>query len=224
LQPEYNKLGHPKHRLAGLLYVTLHKLSDIVKGRIEGTIIDFNSDIHGGSGYKRMRTQLECDFFGKIDADKVAFVLPIIYPSIKSENQEGWDDSYHKEIFGLTSESNFDGVDNPSKIKADLWQTPNANIMGSSNGSHLAGFGLMFVPALANLANGVLLRIAEKDGKQLVTIKTDKTLIPYKTTFGTMVEQQSEKQFSDIQKELIKDDMQMSENEERIWWKMARQQ
>ena len=44
MQPEY-KDGHPTHRLAGLVYVTLHKLSDLVSERDNHSMIDINQSL-----------------------------------------------------------------------------------------------------------------------------------------------------------------------------------
>ncbi len=214
MNPEYDQTGHPKHRLAGLLYVTLHKLSDIVKGRIEGSVIDFNSDI-GTTDFRRT-PQLECDFFGKIDADKVICILPIIYPSIRSDHETGFQPDYHDGIFKLSSKIEaVNGDRNTSKVKAGLWECPNPEIIPDT---HLAGFGLMFVPAYANLANGLLSRIATMEQKRLVTVQTDRTLIRYDTKewMGSTSEQ-----FSVAQKDLKANDK-VNNPQDRVWWTIAK--
>ena len=202
MEPEYDHLtGKPKHRLAGLLYITLHKLSDIVKGRIDGSVIDFNYDIGKGKSTYRMRSQLECEFFGKIDADKVVCILPIVYPSIRSENETPtFKLDYHHDIFGLSSVSEpVDGLLNPSKIKADLEDSPNPGLK-----PHLNGFGRMFVPAFGILANGLLSKIStieENNSKKiLVTINDKGELISYNT------EWERKKEFSEAQKKLVAPD------------------
>jgi len=218
MRPEYYHLtGHPKHRLAGLLYITLHKLSDIVKGRKEGSFIDFNSDLRNAKGYSQLRHQLECQFFGKIDAEKIVCILPIVYPSIKSKEDAGFDKQYHQDIFGLINESPNNRVCDTKKIKKDLANYPNPSIMATDD-ERLGGFGLMIIPSYANLANGVLSRIATTDNKKLVSVKTDRTLVSYDTNLWISSSHNNNKS-SPAQKKLDKDDLQNSAA--RVWWNIA---
>jgi hypothetical protein len=215
MKPEYDQTGHPKHRLAGLLYITLHKLSDIVKGRKEGSFIDFNSDLRNAKGYSQLCHQLECQFFGKIDAEKIVCILPIVYPSIKSEGDQFFDSSYHSAIFGLINKSPNNRVCDTIKIKKDLANCSNPSIMDNRD-EHLGGFGLMIIPSYANLANGVLSRIATTEKKKLVSVKTDRTLVPYDTNLWIS---SSSNRSSPAQKKLDKDDCQNSGA--RVWWNIA---
>jgi hypothetical protein len=215
MEPEYDQTGHPKHRLAGLLYITLHKLSDIVKDQKKGSFIDFNLDLRNAKGYGQFSHQLECDFFGKIDVKKIVYILPIVYPSIRSENEKGFNSDYHYDIFGLSSGSDdVVGVLNPSKIKPDLWESPNPVLT-----KHLTGFGRMFVPAFGILANDLFSKIEtmeENSSKKiLVTINNKGELILYNTKW------ERKEEFSEAQKDV---DITSKSNEtadKRVWWKIA---
>jgi hypothetical protein len=101
-------------------------------------------------------------------------------------------------------------VVHPDKIKGDLKQDPNPDIMTAK---HLGGFGLMIIPAYANLANGLLSKMAATDQKILVTFKEDGTLIPYNTSDWAS---DSGQKSSFVQQELER-----SNYVERVWWKLA---
>ena len=73
----------------------------------------------------------------------------------------------------------------------------------------------MIIPAYANLANGLLSKIAATDKKILVTFKEDGTLIPYNTSDWTPSSGQTS---SAVQRELERNDY-----VERVWWKLAKE-
>ncbi len=109
-------------------------------------------------------------------------------------------------------------VVHPEKIKGDLKQDPNPDIL---TGTNLGGFGLMIIPAYANLANGLLSKIAATDKKILVTFKEDGTLIPYNTSDWTQhiaPEDPPTQTSSAVQQELERNDF-----VERVWWKLAKE-
>jgi hypothetical protein len=158
--------------------------------------------------------------FGKIDAEKIVCILPMVYPSIKSEGDQSFDTSYHSAIFGLINKSPNNRVCDTIKIKKELVNCPNPSMM-DKNDKHLGGFGLMIIPSYANLANGVLSRIATTENKILVSVKTDGTLIPYDSTVWTPSGANGNKT-SAAQKNLDKNHT--AKHFERVWCKVAIEQ
>ena len=132
------------------------------------------------------------------------------------EPEKGFDSEYHHGIFKLSCEVHGNSVVHPEKIKGDLEKDPNPDIM---TGTNLGGFGLMIIPAYANLANGLLSKIAATDKKILVTFKEDGTLIPYNTSDWTQhiaTEDPLTQTSSAVQQELERNDY-----VERVWGKLA---
>ncbi|PCJ29096.1 MAG: hypothetical protein COA94_02595 [Rickettsiales bacterium] len=190
MQPEYID-GFPTHRLAGLLYVTMHKLSDLLEARGNHTMIDVNRRVKSGDidipteniekdpDFLRFKNQLECDFLGKISSDTVVAVIPVIYPNI--HDGDGFESGYHEAVFGLNSSATRIYVTSPVKIRGDLSNQPNPKIMSGS--SNIVGFGKVIIPTMVALANGILTAIAEKYGYFLCAIRDDNELVPYKVKF-----------------------------------------
>jgi len=201
MQPDYID-GYPTHRLAGLVYITLHKLSDLVSERNEHTMIDVNQglkigEIGEGRGSTRFTNQLECDFLGKIDSDKIVAVIPIIYPNIKEK--EHFEPAYHQAIYGLSPNSKSNTVVSPTKIKQDVDKSPNPDIMSDSG--NISGFGKMIIPSIAGLTTGVVVAIAKLKNWFLCTINGSNELVPYEVGFD-----QTSGQFSKAQQTLKPDD------------------
>ena len=201
MQPEYIG-GYPTHRLAGLVYITLHKLSDLVSKRNELTMIDVNQglkigEIEKGRGVSRISNQLECNFLGKIDSDKVVAVIPIIYPNIKEK--EHFEPAYHQAIYGLSHNAKSNTVVSPIKIKQDVDKNPNPAIM-TDNGN-ISGFGKMIIPSKVGLITGVVVAIAKLKDWFICTINGSNELVPYEVGFD-----QTSGQFSKAQRTLKPDD------------------
>lgn len=85
-----NSMVRPSHRLCGLLYISVHRLSDLVKRRNEKSLIDIN---HSTYRKESFLNQHEVNFFGKID------YYSIVYPRIPK--MQNYDQEYHKEIWGI---------------------------------------------------------------------------------------------------------------------------
>ena len=197
MQPEYID-GHPTHRLAGLVYITLHNLSDLISGHNSHTMIDVNQglasgNISEGRGAPRFKNQLECDFLGKMDSDRIVAVIPIIYPSMKEG--ESFEPIYHQSLYGLSPDNKKNSVVSPIKIKKDTDTSPNPDIMSSSG--NIAGFGKMIIPSVVSMINGIVVSIAKLKNKFLCTIKENNELIPYEVGFD-----QDNGQFSKAQNSL----------------------
>jgi hypothetical protein len=210
MQPEYID-GYPTHRLAGLVYITLHKLSDLVSKRNEHTMIDVNQGlkigkIEEGRGAARFTNQLECDFLGKIDSDKIVAVIPIIYPNIKEK--EHFEPAYHQAIYGLSPNAKSNTVVSPMKIKQDVDKSPNPDIMSDS--SNISGFGKMIIPSIVGLTTGVVVAIAKLKDWFICTINGSNELVPYEVGFD-----QTSGQFSKAQQTLKPDDS--SVDIDRFW-------
>jgi len=156
MQPEYID-GNPTHKLAGLIYITLHNLSDLINEHDSHTLIDVNQglasgNISKGSGATRFKNQLECDFLGKMDSDRIVAVIPIIYPSMKEE--ESFESTYHQSLYGLSPDNKKNSVVSPTKIRKDTDTSPNPDIMSSSG--NIAGFGKMIIPSVVSMINGIV--------------------------------------------------------------------
>jgi hypothetical protein len=215
MQPEYIKDGHPTHRLAGLVYVTLHELSDLVSERDNRTMIDINQslklgEINKGRGAVRFNNQLECDFLGKIDCDKIVAVIPIIYPNI---NEEHFEEYYHQAIYGLSPDAKSTTVVSPTKIKKDIDKNPNPIIMNERR--NIIGFGKMLLPSIIDLINGVIVAIAKKKEWFLCSVNDSNELLPYKVGFD-----KQGLQFSKAQQNLTPDESPVIIN--RFWQYAAR--
>jgi hypothetical protein len=131
LKPDYED-GFPNHRLAGLLYVTLHNLRDLHAGLEDGSIMDVNRSISLGeikipsaTTASNLRNQQEVDFFGEMQGDVIA-IIPILYPHIREG--ESFDKEYHQQIWGINPGARKDSIVNPSKIKEHLDKNPNPSL------------------------------------------------------------------------------------------------
>jgi hypothetical protein len=225
MQPEYID-GYPTHRLAGFVYVTLHKLPDLMKRMDQHTLIDVNQGLKLGQieegnpvRVSRIKNQLECDFLGKMDSENVVAIIPIIYPHIRDQeysrkNEKGYK-AYHQSIWGLNFGAKSDNVVHPDKIKEGLNSNPNPEILNPS--INLEGFGKMLVPSIIDLANGIITAIAKLQSWFLCSIKDNNKLIPYKVKFD-----ESGMQFSHARNALDPDNTeQVILN--RVWVDIARQ-
>ena len=217
MQPEYID-GHPTHRLAGLVYITLHNLSDLISEHDSHTMIDVNQgllasgNISEGRGATRFKNQLECDFLGKMDSDRIVAVIPIIYPSMKEG--ESFEPIYHQSLYGLSPDSRKNSVVSPTKIKKDTDTSPNPDIMSSSG--NIAGFGKMIIPSVVSMINGIVVSIAKLKNKFLCTIKENNELIPYEVGFD-----QDSGQFSKAQNSLTFGDSTLIID--RLWREIVKQ-
>ena len=194
MQPEYVD-GHPTHRVAGFVYITLHKLSDLISESINHTMIDVNQglssgEISNGRGAERFKNQLECDFLGKMDSDRIIAVVPIVYPNMQEE--AGFKPTYHQAIYGISPNSKGNSVVSPEKIKKGTDENPNPDIMSSSG--NIAGFGKMILPSVVSMVNGIVVAVAQLKNWFLCTIKDDNELVPYQVGFD-----QVSGQFSKVQ-------------------------
>lgn len=215
MQPEYNEDGYPTHRLAGLVYVTLHNLSDLITQEKHHIGVDVKREIRAGNignGTNMFKHQQEYDFLGRIYSDNIIAIVPVIYPNVSKEGGS-FDIDYHQAIWGLNYDTRIDGVVRPEKIRKDVKQQPNPEIMNSEK--HLAGFGSMFVPTIVSMINGLLTSVADKKGKFLCSIKEDGSIIPYNVTFD-----KDGKEFSKAQLNLEKDNSE-GNAQGRFWYKLV---
>ena len=191
MTPEYVDNGYPTHRFAGLIYVTLHQLSDLVKSTKSHTTIDVNrglktGDVNPGTGWEvdRFSNQLEYDFMGKMDSSKVIAVIPIIYPHIKCTVAAGYKANYHQAIWGINAAAGKGSVSSPTKLTQELSSPTTANPTNPEfeNG---VGFTRVMVHTLADLANGILVAHAKIKDLFLCSITENNTLTPYAVKFKT---------------------------------------
>lgn len=199
MQPEYDNDGYPTHRVAGLLYITMHSLTDLVQHMRTRQVIDVNHAVKTGvivrgQGFERFVNQLEIDFFGKIDSNKIVCIVPIIYPHIrdskilksKSVDKILEDVTYQISTYSISSPDKRK-VTSPEKIKTDLDRSPNPDMMTES--SNLSGFGKMMVPSIASIVNGLITSIALKIGHFLCSITDTNKLVPYNVKFDQVGQQ-----------------------------------
>jgi len=195
MQPEYDNDGYPTHRVAGLLYITMYPLMDLVQSMQTRQVIDVNhavktGTIDRGQGFERFANQLELGFFGKLHSSELVCIVPIIYPHIRNVE----DLTYQISTFSISSPDKRK-VTSPAKIKADLDRSPNPDMMTES--SNLSGFGKMMVPSIASIANGLVTSIASKIGYFLCSITDTNRLVPYNVKFD-----QTGQQFTKAQQEI----------------------
>lgn len=124
-------------------------------------------------GAARFTNQLECDFLGKIDSDKIVAVIPIIYPNIKEK--EHFKPAYHQAIYGLSPNAKSNTVVSLMKIKQDVDKSPNPDIMSDSG--NISGFGKMIIPSIVDLTTGVVVAIAKLKDWFLCTINGSNELV-----------------------------------------------
>ena len=180
MEPDYIG-GKPLHRLAGFMYVTLHKLKDLMEGFNQRTVIDVNREINLGTiSYSNvfeknnLSNQLECDFLGKMTGEVVA-IIPIVYPHVRAN---GINPSYHQAIWGINpTPSAVSNITSPKKIQKDLQSQPNPDVGNKSS------FGKVMLPTIVNLANGVAFAVTTSQGKFLCSITENRDLKPYNLKF-----------------------------------------
>jgi tetratricopeptide (TPR) repeat protein len=105
MEPIYNK-GKPRHRLVGLLYVTLHSISDIHQLQNHCAFADSAQLRCSGqmkTSASRTDNQLEVSFFGGVSGQNVKVIIPIIYPNFS----KGFIPGYHDVVYGLKSGNRF---------------------------------------------------------------------------------------------------------------------
>jgi len=107
---EYNNKGFPKHRLAGLLFITLHSVSEIDFMEERNELVDMCKLLKAGKlknnngddkKASRIDNQAEVTFFGGVDEENVSLVIPLLYPNFSKHFRKG----YHDDIWGLTKET-----------------------------------------------------------------------------------------------------------------------
>jgi hypothetical protein len=180
MEPEYIG-GKPIHRLAGFMYVTLHKLKDLMVGFKQNTVIDVNREINLSTiSYSNvfeknnLSNQLECDFLGKMSGEVIA-IIPIVYPHIRAN---GINPSYHQAIWGINpTPSAVSNITSPKKIQKDLQSQPNPDVGNTSS------FGKVMLPTIVNLANGVAFAVTSGQEKFLCSITENRELKPYNLGF-----------------------------------------
>jgi hypothetical protein len=179
MNPSY-KDGHPKHRLTGLLFVTLHSLKEIVEGLTEGKIVDINHTFSKKDNVMRKHHQQECTFLDSIDSSTVLCIVPIVWPDILNREAD-WteaDKEYLTGVFSINQKAKTNTNCSPVCLFNELnnqLKTPKSNLSGTEK---------LFYHSFANIGNGMLTSKAKEDGKMLVTLLRDHTLIPYKVTWS----------------------------------------
>lgn len=165
LYPKYDANSYPKHRLAGLLYITLHKAQDLLELEDNNKAIDIlkkykTEKISLGQGDLYILYQLECNFWGYIGHDNIVAIIPIIYPNFNKEFEAG----YHDKIWRLV-ENNKSLANNFDKAK-ELFKNGEFLPLYGGNGP-ITPAGKVLMPAFVELGLKLVSTIATSQGSTL---------------------------------------------------------
>ena len=131
--PKYNSNGFPKHRLAGLSFITSHSVKEIDQMEKNRKLVDMTKllkteKLKNQNGEdksaSRIDFQVEVTFFGGVDEKNMQLIIPLIYPNFAKNFQPG----YHDKIWGLT-----EGTYN--EFKNNIWENPNNIDIVPKNGT-----------------------------------------------------------------------------------------
>ena len=173
--PKYDDIGTPKHRLAGLLFITMHSLKEINLMERDNQMIDITKLLKTGAlktSNKRIDNQIESTFFGSIKSDGVVAVIPIIYPNFSKPFKK----EYHNTVYGLIIECNKPGP-NPSNhytiAKEHFKGKSFPSCYKADKSGNIAIAGKVLMPAFVKLALELSRAIAENSGKILCYYSPD---------------------------------------------------
>ncbi len=102
LAPHYHIDGKPRHRFAGLIYITSHTIKEWMFAQDSFTVADITR-LHRTKVINvndRYTHQIEVCAFGGVSGENVKLIIPIVYPNFKKPFQRG----YHDVVWGLTAE------------------------------------------------------------------------------------------------------------------------
>jgi len=208
MNPNYDKKGHPRQRIAGLLFVMWKSLPKVRCSLESGRIVDVNQKFSNVTDeFIRIQPQQELTFLGKIDSEDIICVIPIVWMDVPQKNE--WDDEdldFYKDIFGIDPNAYGNSISRPNKLIEALSKSPHPlpKVTGEKTKNekrksyHLPAVESFLYRSFSNLANGVLTARAKEENKMLVTFGQDHDLIPYKVKWYRSEEYSKAKQ--DIQK------------------------
>jgi hypothetical protein len=166
--PKYDSSGFPKHRLCGLIFITLHSLEMIDQMEDGKQLVDMTKLLKGhkmkNQDYTEKETtridnQAEVTFFGGIDEKAVHLTIPLVYPNFAKIFQIG----YHDKIWGLTEES-YD------HIKNQIWERPNTINIATNT---------YIRDGLINFINNACIAVASLKDYKLYYYSPINTIIPW---------------------------------------------
>lgn len=103
LQPKYRPHGVPKHRLLGIMYLTMHTIEDYDTAKpFDVPKLYRNQEIQlplQRDGNPKYLSQVEVAFVGNIEAKNVAAAIPFIVPNFA----RGWDLQFQK-LYGINQQ------------------------------------------------------------------------------------------------------------------------
>jgi hypothetical protein len=173
IDPLYDQDGKPAHRLAGLLYVTFHEVSEMFQMHEEKKVIDVPQLVKSEQLKGNILTvfQVETIFLGGIPSDKVVAVIPMVYPNLSKGFKEG----YHDTIWSLTETKGESPLQHFDRAKDELSKKPIRPLYNPG----ITPVGKILMPAYVNLALKLSAAVASSLGKNLYYIAPDNRLEPY---------------------------------------------
>jgi tetratricopeptide (TPR) repeat protein len=176
IEPKYNQEGIPKHRLVGVMFVTLHKLSGYDK--------EFKQDITWVTQsqtktvqaspketgiHAHYRSQLEVLFFGGITEGPIIAAIPIVFPNLSDEHlSKAKGSTFYKKIFKA-----FDNKSGPNHYKKSATSNDNYD-------KKYGGIIKKMEAAYTEIAMRIAHKQAQKIGSDLVYIDSKGEVKNYK--------------------------------------------
>lgn len=171
LYPMYNSSSYPKHRLAGLLFITSHNANELADLELNKSLIDMTHHLSAAgqsksSSQQQIDQQVEVTFLGYVDSSNIIAIIPILYPNFS----KGFISGYHDDIYGLSNvvpgndTSNFDKAARVFKGQ----QFP-----ACYDGGSITAPGKVLMPAFVNLARKLAQSIAALTDQKLHYIASD---------------------------------------------------
>lgn len=181
LYPKYNNEGTPKHRLAGLLFVTAHKLKKMDIMEYRGEVFDITKLLKTKklcSKDSHIDNQIESTFIGGINGENIIAIIPIVYPNFNKT----FDPAYHAEIFDLTNETKRGPKPAYHWTEAKNIFTDKEFSALYDNSAHILPAGRVIIPAFGKLALDLAHAITKKNNQKLCYYSPDGKLNSYSTS------------------------------------------
>lgn len=180
LYPNYDVEGYPVHRLAGFLFITFHKVNVLDQLESSKQMVDMTKLLKSKkiTGDERIDNQVETTFFGGINKENIAAIIPIIYPNFS----KGFKQGYHDVVWDLLEENHSGSPANffntarktfSNQIFPSCYQEETGNVTSA---------GKVMMPAFVKLALDLCHALAEKKGQKLYYYSPDGKLCKYSTS------------------------------------------
>lgn len=166
VDPMYYDDGTPKHRLAGVIFVTMHQLSGYdaeykqdITWVTQGQIKTCNSSNKATGIHPHYRSQLEVTFSGGITEGPIVAAIPVVFPNL-SDGHLGKSkmSSFYNKVF-----KSFGGVSGPSHYKSSVTS-------GGDYDTKYAGLIKRMEDAYTHIAIQIAHKKANEAGSKLVYV------------------------------------------------------